>query len=564
MLFSKARGLNIRRVRTHNDVLMYINQHLIHKLSHSFVKIHNIRKDDDGNYVICGYLTTLFDMSDVKIKVSLFKYGSYNDVNFLNKENKHKLSYINSFEISAKNFECMSFKLLHIDTNVEVKVNIEFGKYSGLDKSIKHSYFAIEDDIIAHDNNSIYKSEKSILSMVKREVKLLIGLRRKRNVIAYRMLYWLSKGFFNKKNISLFIDRINNAGDNAEALFNYAQSSNVSKDCYYVISKKSDDYERLASQGNVIEYGSIRHRLYFLHAKNVISSHASDWAKNPFMKAEKYYRDLRTFDFVFLQHGVTYNDVSKSINKYNVGINKFICCSEYELESLKSEKYAYSDNELELTGFPRFDLLNNSGVEKIILLAPTWRRGLTENIDVRTGIKNYSTAFKHSEYFRRYNDLINDPRLINVLARTGYKILFMPHNEIRRQISDFDTNPHVIVADENQKYSEVFNISSLLITDYSSIFFDFSFLRKPVMFYQFDKEAFYRGHYESGYFDLNKFSFGKVISDHDLLVDSICSLIENGDFQKDEGIIDSSDFYKFNDNSNSERVFNLIFKDGLS
>jgi len=84
------------------------------------------------------------------------------------------------------------------------------------------------------------------------------------------------------------------------------------------------------------------------------------------------------------------------------------------------------------------------------------------------------------------------------------------------------------------------------------------------MFYQFDKEAFYRGHYESGYFDLNKFSFGKVISDHDLLVDSICSLIENGDFQKDEGIIDSSDFYKFNDNSNSERVFNLIFKDGLS
>ena len=39
-----------------------------------------------------------------------------------------------------------------------------------------------------------------------------------------------------------------------------------------------------------------------------------------------------------------------------------------------------------------------------------------------------------------------------------------------------------------------------MITDYSSVFFDFSYMRKPVIFYQFDEKKFRKAQYAEGYF----------------------------------------------------------------
>ena len=48
------------------------------------------------------------------------------------------------------------------------------------------------------------------------------------------------------------------------------------------------------------------------------------------------------------------------------------------------------------------------------------------------------------------------------------------------------------------KYFELFNECSIFITDYSSIHFDVAFLKKPIIYYQFDKEYFFKKHYQLG------------------------------------------------------------------
>ena len=58
-----------------------------------------------------------------------------------------------------------------------------------------------------------------------------------------------------------------------------------------------------------------------------------------------------------------------------------------------------------------------------------------------------------------------------------------------------------IASKETQDVQKLLMDCALLVTDYSSVFFDVAFLRKPVVYYQFDEEEFRKYHYQKGYFD---------------------------------------------------------------
>ena len=66
---------------------------------------------------------------------------------------------------------------------------------------------------------------------------------------------------------------------------------------------------------------------------------------------------------------------------------------------------------------------------------------------------------------------------------------------------------------EDISYQNLFMDYDLLITDYSSLHFDFATLRKPVIYFQFDREEFYgTSHaYQKGIFDFQKYGFGPVM-----------------------------------------------------
>ena len=91
-------------------------------------------------------------------------------------------------------------------------------------------------------------------------------------------------------------------------------------------------------------------------------------------------------------------------------------------------------------------------------------------------------------------------------------------------------NDFVKFLDANAQYRDIYAQSNLVITDYSSACFDFAYLRKPIVYCQFDREEFFAGEhvYTKGYFDYERDGFGEVEYDLESTVDRIIEYMENG------------------------------------
>ncbi|UHH08446.1 CDP-glycerol glycerophosphotransferase family protein [Bacillus subtilis] len=115
------------------------------------------------------------------------------------------------------------------------------------------------------------------------------------------------------------------------------------------------------------------------------------------------------------------------------------------------------------------------------------------------------------------------------------------------------------IADINECYRDHFNNSAILVTDYSSVAFDFAYLKKPVFYFQYEKN-----HLEKGYFDYNSMGFGEVIADKDALVDKLINCMENDCIMDAKYIDRVNQFYKYTDKENCKRVYQQIISLGTN
>lgn len=380
-------------------------------------------------------------------------------------------------------------------------------------------------------------------------------------VIYYRTIARILRRLQGNKKIWLISDRPDAAGDNGEAFFQYL-SNNTPYDVtpYFVLSKKSKDYERVSRLGKVVEPRSRKFKNLFLRADKIISSQANDYVINAFNTDQNLFRDLYRFDFVFLQHGVTLHNVSSWLHSFAKDIKIFVTSAPRERASIVDGFYGYDADTVALTGFPRHDKLINQRKKKIIV-APTWRHGLVGEIDPKTLTVPYNEDFKKSEFFIFYQSLILDPRLNAALEKYGYTAEFLIHPSFNGQIDDFEETKFFKMSSPPHNYTKAFAESALMVTDYSSVAFDFAYLRKPVIYSQFDQESFYQWHlWGKGYFSFDEDGFGPVIKDLDNLVDSlIISILEDCVIEKKyEERVDA--FFGHQDQKNSERLLQKILE----
>ena len=98
-----------------------------------------------------------------------------------------------------------------------------------------------------------------------------------------------------------------------------------------------------------------------------------------------------------------------------------------------------------------------------------------------------------------------------------------------------------------------------MITDYSSVAFDFAYLKKPVIYSQFDAESFYQNHvWGKGYFTYEENGFGPITRDLESTVLTLIDYIEHDCKMKQEYVDKVEDFFAFTDRNNCERVYNAI------
>ena len=331
-----------------------------------------------------------------------------------------------------------------------------------------------------------------------------------------------------KKPIWLFMDRTDRADDNAEVFFKYMQN-HKEIDSVFVLDRKSKDYDRVASIGKVIDLYSENHYLAVLLADYIISSQCNGVVENPFWEKAEYFRDLyHKAKIIFLQHGVIKDDMSPTLNRYNTNFTGFITSTKDEYESILEYPYFYSKEEVWCTGLPIFDELYNNS-KKTILIMPTWRQELMhQQWNVEKELMEWipNENIRSSEYYKRYYSLMHNKKLISECRKHGYKIAFKPHPLMEEFMKDIADEDIIEWWDSSKSYKDAFAEGSMLITDYSSVAFEFAYLRKPILYYQFDEKAFFEKHtYRKGYFDYYKDGFGKVVGNKRAVVKKICDFI---------------------------------------
>ena len=97
--------------------------------------------------------------------------------------------------------------------------------------------------------------------------------------------------------------------------------------------------------------------------------------------------------------------------------------------------------------------------------------------------------------------------------------------------------------------------AALLITDYSSVFFDMVYMKKPVIFYQFDYETFRSGQYPEGYFNYADNPFGPQCQSQDEVFAELTQAIEREFAVSDEYQKEHARFFPLYDTNNTKRVY---------
>jgi CDP-glycerol glycerophosphotransferase len=139
------------------------------------------------------------------------------------------------------------------------------------------------------------------------------------------------------------------------------------------------------------------------------------------------------------------------------------------------------EHKLKVTGYPRSDLTVSPAAEDleaarqvlglqpgvpVLFYAPTWR-GTHKNIDVNVD--------------RLRNDL-------RAMSSKGYQIVYRGHSMEQTALQGLKLD--VIIAPAEVDTSEILALTDVLVTDYSSVFFEFIPRKKPIIFYAFDFDEY--------------------------------------------------------------------------
>lgn len=257
-------------------------------------------------------------------------------------------------------------------------------------------------------------------------------------------------------------------------------------------------------------------------------------------------------------------DIAKYKNNFyeNTRTWDYLISQNHFSSEVFASAFAFDKTMLEI-GYPRNDILflgNNTesilerkkkmGLpldKKILLYAPTWR----DNEYYAKGAYKFNNAM--------------DFDLLREKLGDDYVCIVKYHYLVRENRDWSAYKDFVYKFDMYEDIAELYLVADMLITDYSSVMFDYSILKRPMLFFTYDLEE-YKDNLRGFYFDFLKEAPGPIIRTTQGLVESILKMKVN-EFKEDEFKEDEyQDKYKaFHDKYNhaddgnaSKKVVELI------
>lgn len=160
--------------------------------------------------------------------------------------------------------------------------------------------------------------------------------------------------------------------------------------------------------------------------------------------------------------------------------------------------------------------------KKVILYAPTWR---DDSLDATNGY-----VFQEPVNYQELAEGFGPDAIM--LFRAHYMITERPDfDEFAGQIIDTSNVPDI---------NDLYAIADALITDYSSVFFDYAALRRPVVFFMKDLVN-YRDHLRGFYMDLDELPGPVTLKETDLIQEVNAALTAGKDVELPTGEFESWD-----------------------
>lgn len=236
------------------------------------------------------------------------------------------------------------------------------------------------------------------------------------------------------------------------------------------------------------------------------------------------------------------NDVAKYT--YMISPNRF--CTEVFQSAFQIERERLIE-----TGYPRNDFISTATIsdieiikkklnipkdKKVLLYAPTWR-------DNTFNMSGYT--FELQVDFAKWKERLGEE----------YVVIFKPHYLIVNKYEDKkEFEGFLYNIDANVDIKDLYVISDVLITDYSSVFFDYAILKRPIYFYMYDLQE-YAEELRGFYLDIHKDLPGPIFEDEDHLLEAVCTNVTGGlaieEFNKR--------FNHLEDGKCSQRVIDIVF-----
>ena len=426
------------------------------------------------------------------------------------------------------------------------------------------------------------KKKKSLKTRIEKLIKKL-----KRKVYNFRdasptgrklansLIYHFKKIRYNLKTASIKTDdktaifitfQGKSYGCSPKAIYEYMLSDEKYKDWTFIwLFKKPGDFPEVAANPNTKVYKYNRNNLhkYLPVAKYWISNYRFPqyiWPR----KKQVYVQCWHGTPLKRLGHDLTtsenaLNTMDEIYRLYDLDALKFdymISPSRYASERFISAwglDTKHMEHKMLEIGYPRNDFLSNHTAEdvreikerlgipldkKVILYAPTWR-------DNQRGEEGFTY------------DLNMDFDKLRKELGDEYVLVFRLHYLVASAFSFEDYEGFIYDASSYGDINHLYVIADLLVTDYSSVFFDYGTLKKPMMFYMYDLED-YRDSIRGMYFDVNELP-GPIITKEEELADTMKNALNNFVYD-DKYKAFNEKFNKLEDGKAAKRLADIVFK----
>ncbi len=232
----------------------------------------------------------------------------------------------------------------------------------------------------------------------------------------------------------------------------------------------------------------------------IIALKAKYWITNSAIERGLKFKNKKTI-YINTWHGSAFKKIGKDISKKSFKFQASKCDVMFAQNNLDIEAYsnAFSipKERFALVGLPRNDELFSVNEEEIIKI----RKKL--NIPENKKVILYAPTFR--EYNRDKNGCILAPpiNIDNWKERLSkeYIVLFRAHYEVNSVLGIKDDEFIYNVSNYNN-LNELMKVSDILITDYSSLIYDYAILKRPIYCYTYDYDEYLQK--RGFYIDMNK------------------------------------------------------------